>query len=79
MSMADVKHIAALGQIPADQPYVLVMYGEENGHSRHSRRMTITVVRNPAADLDELGFSQAVESAKSIAENEHVSTVYVYR
>jgi hypothetical protein len=74
--MADVKYISSPAEIPAGQKYVLVQYGNENGNARHARGLTITIARGQSDSVSELAFSTAVNSAKEIAEEEGISTVF---
>jgi hypothetical protein len=41
--MPKVKYITSPNEIPAGQKYMLVMYGEEYGQTRHPLGLTITV------------------------------------
>jgi hypothetical protein len=74
--MADVKYISSPTEIPAGQKYVLVMYGNENGNARHASGLTITVARGQSETISELAFSTAVKSAKTIADEEGIPTVF---
>jgi len=60
--MPKVKYIASATEIPADQKYVLVKYGEEDGQ--------ITVARQQSNTVSELSFLTAVHTAKGIAKQE---------
>ena len=63
-------------EIPTGQNYVLVMYGEEYGEARHALGLTITVARNQSKTISDLSFLTAVHSAKEIAKQEGISTVF---
>ena len=52
--MSKVKYIASATEIPADQKYVLVKYGEEYGQTRHPLGLTITVARQQSNTVSEL-------------------------
>ena len=72
-----VQHIGDLNEIPPGTKYVLVMYGDRNQDSRHSRGLTITVDKSQPNDQREASFSMAVESAKQVASDEGIRTVFV--
>jgi hypothetical protein len=74
--MPKVKYIASLAEIPADQKYVLVKYGEESGQERQLLGLTITVARQQSNTISELSFLTAVHTAKGIAKKEGLSEVY---
>jgi hypothetical protein len=74
--MSEVKYISSPTDIPAGQNYVLVMYGEESGETRHPHGLTITVARNPSKTLSDLSFLTAVHSAKGIAKKERIPTIF---
>jgi len=46
--MANVKYISSPAEIPADQNFVLIAAGFENGNARHPRGLTITIAQKPA-------------------------------
>jgi hypothetical protein len=52
------------------------MYGEEYGEARHALGLTITVARNQSKTISDLSFLTAVHSAKEIAKQEGISTVF---
>jgi hypothetical protein len=74
--MSTVKYISSPRDIPAGQNYVLVMYGEESGQTKHLFGHTITVARNVSKTISDLSFLTAVHSAKGIAKQERISTVF---
>jgi hypothetical protein len=76
MSMPKVKYISSPGEIPAGQNYVLVMYGDEDRETRHSRCLTITVTRQHSKSVSELSFSTAVHTAKGIGKHEGISGIF---
>ena len=45
MPTARVKYISSLSEIPADQNYVLVRFGDKYEQTRHPLGLTITVAR----------------------------------
>ena len=49
--MTKVTYIATSAEIPADQKYVLVQYGEEYGQTRRPLGLTITVARQQSASM----------------------------
>ena len=68
--MPKVKYIASPTEIPADQKYVLVKYGDEYGQTRQPLGLTITVARQQSKTVSELSFLTAVHTAKGIAKQE---------
>ena len=74
--MAKVKYIASLAEIPADQKYVLVKFGEEYEQTRQPLGVTITVARQLSNTVSELSFLTAVHTAKGIAKQEGISEVF---
>ena len=72
--MAKVKYISSPAEIPADQNFVLIAAGYENGNARHPRGLTITIAQNPES---ERGFVTAIETGKATAEAEGIPTVFV--
>jgi CspA family cold shock protein len=68
--MPKVKYIASPTDMPADQRYVLVKYGEEYGQTRQPLGFTITVARQQSNSISELSFLTAVHTAKGIAKKE---------
>jgi hypothetical protein len=74
--MAKVQYIASPAEIPGGQNYVLVKYGEEYGHTKHPKGLTITVARQPSKTVSELSFLTAVHTAKGIAKQEGISSVF---
>jgi hypothetical protein len=75
--MPKVKYIASATEIPADQKYVLVKYGDEYGQTRQPLGLTITVARQQSKTVSELSFLTAVHTAKGIAKQDGVSEVFV--
>ena len=74
--MPKVKYIASTTEIPADQKYVLVKFGEEYGQAIQSLGLTITVARQQSKTMSELSFLTAVHTAKGIAKQEGISEVF---
>jgi hypothetical protein len=74
--MSKVKFISSSTEIPGGQKYVLVKYGEEYRQARHPLGLTITVARNRSKTINDLSFLTAVHSAKGIAKQEGISTVF---
>ena len=74
--MAKVKYIASLAEIPTDQKYVLVKFGEEYEQTRQLLGVTITVARQQSNTVSELSFLTAVHTAKGIAKQEGISEVF---
>jgi hypothetical protein len=74
--MSEVKYISSPTEIPAGKDYVLVVYGEKSGQARHPLGFTITVARNPSKIMSDLSFLTAVHSAKGIAKQERISTIF---
>jgi hypothetical protein len=72
--MAKVKYISSPAEIPADQNFVLIAAGYENGNARHPRGLTITIAQNPES---ERAFLAAIETGKATAEAEGIPTVFV--
>ncbi len=72
-TMAKVKYISSLSEIPAGEKYVLVIYGEEYTQTENPLGLTITVART----VSELSFLTAVHTAKGIAKNAGISKVFV--
>jgi hypothetical protein len=74
--MAKVKYISSPIEIPAGQNYVLVMFGEEYGQTKHPLGLTITVARQQSKTVSELSFLTAVHTAKGIAKREGISSIF---
>ena len=70
--MSKVQYISSSTEIPAEQNYVLVIYGEEYGQTRDALGVTITVARNQSKTISDLSFLAAVHSAKGIAKREGI-------
>jgi hypothetical protein len=68
--MPKVKYIASPTDMPADQRYVLVKYGEEYRQTRQPLGFAITVARQQSNSISELSFLTAVHTAKGIAKKE---------
>jgi hypothetical protein len=75
-AMSKVKYIASPTEIPADQKYVPVKYGEEYGQTRLPLGLTITVARQQSNTISELSFLTAVHTAKGIARREGISEIF---
>jgi hypothetical protein len=78
MPVSEVKYITSPTDIPAGQNYVLVMYGDEGGQTRHPLGLTITVARNASKTISDLSFLTAVHS-KQIARKERILTIFACR
>jgi hypothetical protein len=74
--MPKVKYISSPIEIPVGQNYVLVMYGEEYGQTKHSLGLTITVARQLSKTATELSFLTAVHTAKGIAKQHGISSIF---
>jgi len=74
--MTPVKQITSRDEIPAEQAYVLVTFGEEAGETRDSNGLIITVPHGTSMAMSDLSFTAAIHSAKAIAKRENISTVY---
>jgi hypothetical protein len=74
--MPKVKYISSPIEIPAGENYVLVMYGEEYRQTKHSLGLTITVARQQSKTVAELSFLTAVHTAKGIAKQEGISSLF---
>jgi hypothetical protein len=74
--MAKVKYISSLTEIPAGDNYILVMFGEKYGQTKHSLGLTITVARQQSKTVSELSFLTAVHTAKGIAKQEGISSIF---
>jgi hypothetical protein len=71
-----MRLVASPTDMPADQRYVLVKYGEEYGQTRQPLGFTITVARQQSNSISELSFLTAVHTAKGIAKKEGISEVF---
>ena len=71
--MPKVKYIASPKEIPAEQKYVLVVYGEEHAQTKHLLGLTITV----ASTASQLSFLTAIHVAKGIARQAGITEVFV--
>jgi hypothetical protein len=74
--MPKVKYITSPNEIPAEQKYMLVMYGEEYRETRHPLGLTITVARQQSKTVSDLSFLTAVHTAKEIAKREDIFKIY---
>src|SRR5206468_10611301 len=79
LPMPKLKYISSPTEIPAGQNYVLVEYGEEYGQTRHPLALTITVPRQQSKPVSELSFLPAVHTAKGIAKQEGIPTIFAYK
>ena len=77
--MAKLKYIGSPKELPTDQNYVLVEYGEEYAQTRHPLGVTITVARQQSKTVSELSFLTAVHTAKGIAKLEVMPEVFAYK
>jgi hypothetical protein len=76
LPMPKVIYITSPNEIPAEQKYMLVMYGEEYEQTRHPLGLTITVARQQSKTVSDLSFLTPVHTAKEIAKREDISTIY---
>ena len=74
--MPGVRYITSLADIPADQKYVLVKFGEEYGQTKKALGLIITVARQQSNTISELSFLTAVHTAKGIAKQDGISEVF---
>jgi len=74
--MPNIQHISSPNEIPAGQKYVLVTYGERSEQVRDPPGVTITVPHGASMAMSDLSFTAALHSAKEIAKQEKISTVY---
>jgi hypothetical protein len=74
--MPRVKYITSPAEIPTDQKYVLVEFGEEYGQTKKALGLVITVARQQSNTISELSFLTAVHTAKGIAKQEGISEVF---
>jgi len=65
--MAKVKYITSANEIPAEQKFLLVMYGQGYAQTRYDFALTITVARQQSKTVSELSFWTTVRTAKGIA------------
>jgi hypothetical protein len=71
-----VKYISSPAEIPAADNHVLVMYGEQYGQTKHPLGFTITVARQKSKTVSELSFLTAVHTAKRLAKQEGISSIF---
>jgi hypothetical protein len=76
-TMAKVKYITSANEIPAEQKFLLVMYGQGYAQTRHDFGLTITVARQQSKTVSELSFWTTVHTAKGIAKQEGISEIFV--
>jgi hypothetical protein len=62
--MPKVIYITSPNEIPAEQKYILVIYGEEYGQTRHPVGLTITVAHQQSKTVSDLSFLTAVHTAR---------------
>ena len=77
--MSKVKFISSPTEIPAEQTFILVKYGEESGQTRSSLGLTITVVRNQSKTVSDLSFLANIHTAKEIAKREKISNIFALK
>lgn len=77
--MTEVKEIASADQIPGGAKWALVMLGDENATSAHSRGFTVTINRHQPDELRDSAFSSAIQGSKKRAEEEGIAVLYVLR
>jgi hypothetical protein len=78
-TMPKVTHITLRSEVPDGEKYILVTFGEKGGQERDALGLTITVARNASLTISDLSFLTAVHSAKEIAKQEHLATVFACR
>ncbi|MBI1204225.1 MAG: hypothetical protein GC182_17125 [Rhodopseudomonas sp.] len=74
-----MKQISSRSEIPADTPFVLVIFGDEAGKTQDGLGLIITVPHGPSMAMSELSFTAALHSAKEIAKHKKIPTVYAYK
>lgn len=74
--MTNVQHISSRNEIPTGQKYILVTYGEKSEQKREPLGVTITVPHGTSMAMSDLSFTAALHSAKELAKQEKISTVY---
>jgi hypothetical protein len=75
--MADVKWIGDSSDIPTNEKFILVKYGNDNGLDRHSAGLTYSVDRKLNPNLLEAHVQTVISEAQTLADFEHIDTVYV--
>jgi hypothetical protein len=75
--MSDVKWVVEQFEVPRNQKFVLVTYGDENALHRHAAGLTYTVDRNLDRNLLEAHVQTVISEAQSLADFERIDTVYV--
>lgn len=75
--MAKITPIKSPTEIPGGQNYVLVMTGDENCLSRHSRGVTVVVSRHTPAHMKEMETANALAMARDIAAKENLNRIYI--
>jgi hypothetical protein len=76
MATPRVKYITSPSEIPANQNYVLVRYGDKYEQTRHPLGLTITVARQKSKTVSELSFLTAVHTAKGICKQEGILAIF---
>ena len=71
-----VKYITSPSEIPANQNYVLVRYGEKYEQTRHPLGLNITVARQKSKTVSELSFLTAVHTAKGLGKQEGIFAIF---
>ena len=74
--MVKIQPISSPNEIPSGQKYVLVTYGEKSEQKREPLGVTITVPHGASMAMSDLSFTAALHSAKEIAKQERIATVY---
>ena len=74
--MVKIQPISSPNEIPSGQKYVLVTYGEKSEQKREPLGVTITVPHGASMAMSDLSFTAALHSAKEIAKQERIPTVY---
>jgi hypothetical protein len=74
--MVKVKNISSPNDMPVGEHYVLVKYGEVYEQTREPLGLTITVARQQSKTVSDLSFLTAVHTAKELAKQEGISTVF---
>jgi hypothetical protein len=75
--MAKVQYVSSKVELPRDERYILVEYGNENGLVRHDHGFTMTIDKSMSPNLLEAHTETAIGEAQSMADIEKIDTVYV--
>jgi hypothetical protein len=75
--MADIHYVSSNVDLPSDQKYVLVEYGNANKINRHPQGITVTIDRSMQPNLLEAHAETAIGEAQAMADQENIKTVFV--